>query len=441
MVFNKGLILILIRVLLLAAFLVGGIYSYYQTDYIITPMMFGLFALISVAELTWHLQQLERDWSQFLLSIRHHDFNRNYVNQGESGKLDEAFKLITESFEQLKTAKHAEDRLLQTVLGHIPIGLMCCREDGEIVFSNKAIKAMLGFEAFIKVENLSDRFPDIYALLASDRSTAGELVEGIGEQRILIKIEAFTLQKQKYKLVSMADIESTLDANELESYQKLMSVMTHEIMNSATPILSLIQVVNEKIIEGDQLRSLDEKDQRNAAISMKAIETRTQGMLKFVEAYREINKEFDPIYGSVHTSLLIDQVVPLVNSESNVPITVDDTVNTTVLLDSNLIVQVIINLLKNAIHAVRGKENAEVILRFENEPSDLVIAVEDNGSGIELENVNKIFIPFYTTRTDGSGIGLAVSRKIVKAHRGRLSYSRAEDRTRFELVLPDGIPQ
>ncbi|MEP1097093.1 MAG: ATP-binding protein, partial [Cyclobacteriaceae bacterium] len=427
MVFSKGLIRILIRVVLLATFLACGIYSYYQTDYVITPMMFGIFALISAIEMTWHLQRLERDWSQFLLSIRHHDFNRNYVNQSDSGKLGEAFKLITESFEQLETEKHAEDRLLQTVLGHIPVGLMCYKEDGEIVFSNKAIKEMLGFEAFIKIENLRDRFPNIYALLASDRSTDGELIEGIGEQRILIKLEAFTLQKKNYRLVSMTDIRSTLDANELESYQKLMSVMTHEIMNSATPILSLIQVVNEKMVEKDQLKSLSQKDQKNIVISMKAIEDRTQGMLKFVEAYREINKEFVPIYESVHTSKLIEQVIPLIDAQSTVPITVEDRVDLNVKVDSNLIVQVIINLLKNAIYAVQEVKDPAVTLYLSRDASELNIIVTDNGSGIEPENVNKVFIPFYTTKTEGSGIGLATSRKIVKAHGGRLSYSRTAD--------------
>lgn len=432
--------MILIRVVILTACLVGGVYSYFQTDYVITPIMFGIFALIAVIEMTWHLQRLERSWSQFLLSIRHRDFNRNYVNQTESGQLDEAFELITESFEQLKTEKQAEDRLLQMVLGHISIGLFCYRTNGEIVFSSKAIKTMLGFETFIKIENLRDRFPDIYTLFTSDRSVDAEVVEGIGEQRILIKIETFTLQKEDYRLVSMTDIRSTLDANELDSYQKLMSVMTHEIMNSATPILSLIQVVNEKLVDRGQLKSLGTKDQKNIAISMHAIEARTRGMMKFVEAYREINKEFNPVYESVHTSALIDQAGPLLISQSNVSITVDDRVGMDVKIDTNLIVQVIINLVKNAIYAVREVKNPAVSLRLGKDATDLIIIVNDNGPGIGPENVNKVFIPFYTTRPDGSGIGLALSRKIAKAHGGRLWYSRTEDgTTHFQLVLPQVI--
>lgn len=430
----------MIRGVVLTSFLVGSIYSYYQTDYIVTPIMFGLLSFISVVELTWYLQQQERNWSQFLLSIKHQDFNRNYVRQVESRQLAYAYELISESFEKLKTEKQMEDRLLQTVLGHIPVGLACYRTNGELVFANTAIKLMLGLDAFIKIENLVDRLPQVYNLLITDKIVDGQLVEGIGEQRILVKTESFTLQKEEYRLVSMADIRSTLDTNELDSYQKLMSVMTHEIMNSATPILSLTQVVNEKLVEKDQLKSLDTKDQKNVAISLKAIETRTRGMMKFVEAYREINKVFDPDRESIHSSILIDQAVPLINSQSIVSITVDDKVDMDVLVDSNLIVQVIINLLKNAIYAVQDVNDPVVTLHLRKDAGDLIIIVDDNGSGIGSENVNKIFVPFYTTRADGSGIGLALSRKIVKAHGGRLWYSRTEEgMTQFQLVLPEVV--
>jgi signal transduction histidine kinase len=199
----------------------GSIISYYETDFVVTPIMLSLLTLISTCELIWYLHKIQRSWTSFLLSIQHQDFNRHYQDQSEFPQLQEAYDLITQSFENLKTNKHADYRLLQTVSEHIQIGLVCYRKNGEVVFSNKTIKSILGLEAFLNIESLRNLQVNIFDCLTSDHTVSGALVKGKNEQRILIKTEVFSLQNKSYKLASLYDIKSILDTNELESYQKL----------------------------------------------------------------------------------------------------------------------------------------------------------------------------------------------------------------------------
>lgn len=440
MIYSKSGLLILLRVVILSGFIAGAVISYFKTHFVVTPTMFIILTLISICELTWHLQKLQRSWARFLLSIQHNDFNRNYNDQKEFRELNEAYNLITESFENLSVQKHADYQLLQTVSEHIQIGLICYLKNGEIIFANRAIKSMLGIETFLNVESLREGSIDIHNYLVSNKAVTSALVKGSNEQRILIKTEAFALQNQTYRLASLYDIRSTLDTNELESYQKLMGVMTHEIMNSTTPILSLIQVVNKKLVYEEKLNPLPSIDQKNVAISLKAIELRTSGMLRFVEAYRKINKDIKPRLERISTKSLIDPIVALTINQSKASFSSKDQVAQDLMIDPDLISQVIINLLKNAEEATLNIEKAVIRLFLEISGNDLSIVIEDNGPGIPAGNLTQVFVPFYTTKSSGSGIGLALSRRIIKVHGGSLNYRRTEQgTTQFRILLPGAI--
>lgn len=442
MTFNKNGLFILLRVAVLFGFISASVISLYETDFVVTPIMLCLLALISTSELIWHLYKLQRSWAGFLLSIQHQDFNRHYQDQSEFPQLHKAYDLITESFEKLKTNKHADHRLLQTVSEHIQIGLVCYLETGEIVFSNKTVRSMLGIKSFQNIESLSNKQENVYNYLISENTVSGTLVEGNNEQRLLIKTEKFSLQNKAYRLASLYDIKTTLDTHELESYQKLMKVMTHEIMNSTTPVLSLIQVINKKLIDESEnkLNQLNGKDQKNIAISLNAVETRTKGMLNFVEAYRQINKEVNPILDCIHSKTLMNSIKALIIDPSNTYYSFQDNIDKELRLDPDLITQTIINLLKNAKEALLDIKKPEIKMILKMSDNDLCIVIEDNGDGILSDDSSEVFVPFFTTKSTGSGIGLALSRKIVKAHGGNLTYMRTTDEiTQFRILLPNAI--
>ena len=434
MIFKKRFLLILLRVLIILAFSLAMAYTAIETDLSITPYMFGGLLLIAVLELTWWLQKQERTWAQFLQSVKYGDFNRAYQRKTNSKELEEAYDLISESMEMLKTNREAEFRLLQTVLRHISVAVVCFKESGEIVFTNKTFNELLDIQGLAKIDLLEHTAPQIHKTLSAEEASPSEWIDHKNGKKLLIKTERFRLKGQKLRLASITDIRSSLERKELESYQNLMRVMTHEIMNSTTPVLSLIRVVNKKLIKDDALEILSPKDQINTAKSLNAIEDRTAGILKFVEAYKQINKSVSPQFESVQLHEFIQSVITLLDKSVEVkasPAHEESHIN----IDRSLMAQVLINLVKNAHDAVHSIPSPLVQIRLNSSDRHTQIIIEDNGPGISESALNEVFVPFYTTKTNGSGIGLAISKKIVLAHSGQLYYQRRDGLTQFIIEL------
>ena len=394
-------------------------------------------AIISAVELIWYLGRTEREFTRFLLSIKHQDFSRSYRSQSNYKELQSAYDLITKSFEDLETQKHADNRLLFTVSEHLRIGLVCYDPNGETVFVNKAFREMLGLRSLARLESISQSHQSIYEYLIAENTVSGALAKGNNEEKLLIKTEAFTLRGQHYKLASLYDIRSTLDTNELESYQRLMKVMTHEIMNSATPVLSLIQVVNKKLVDGEKIRSLSTSEQKNIAFSLDTVETQTKGILKFVEAYRMINKEIRPNMELTSIAELVDPVIKLLIDPNKINFRFDNMVTENIKVDTGLMSQTLINLLKNALEAVFDLENPRIRINSYSSKDILKVTIEDNGGKLDVSQLSQIFVPFFTTKPEGSGVGLALSRKVVNAHGGNLTCEITDEgMTRFSIQLP-----
>ena len=433
MISSKGFFQVIFRVILLALFGFGISYSYLRTEYIVTPLIFVLFLLTTIIELYWYLRRQEREWSRFLESIKHHDFARNYENLSSSDELKGAYDLITKAFESLKREQQSEQIFLQTVIKHIPIGLACFDGSGNPRFTNPTFLHILERSKSPKLSQIESTHPLIWKAIVSQSNE--EIVE-LGKRKVLVKKERI-IEEESYQLISLTDIANTLDGYELDSYQKLLSILTHEIMNSSTPILSLIQVVNNKVIKNNQLIALDEKSQSNIVKSLKAIEERTGGMLDFVQSYRKINRPIKPKLSKEKSRDLLDQIISLKELQAPGGILVKDQYNGTLTIDKPLIIQVLVNLITNAQQATSEIDNSSVAIKIHQEGSEVLIDVLDNGPGVKPENTHKIFIPFFTTKPTGSGVGLALSRKIIKAHGGRIQYLRnQEDLSCFRIFLP-----
>ena len=434
MVSSKGFNQVIARVLLLAFFGLGISYSYLRTEFIVTPLIFSLFLIVTIVELYWFLRKQEREWSRFLESVKLHDFARSYQNSSASKELKEAYHQITQAFENIKKEQQSEQIFLQTLIGHIPLGLACFDHEGENVFANGPFLKILGTQKGPNLIKIKAKWPLVSQSIAS--ASTEEIIE-YGNKKLLVKKERFIEEECEYLLVSLTDVVNTLEGYELENYQKLLSVLTHEIMNSSTPILSLVQVVNKKLIENNELKLLEKRDQQNVAKSLKAIEERTGGMLEFVQSYRKINRPIAPRISSETSKELLDQIISLKELQSASDINIEDRFKDHLMIDKALIMQVLVNLILNAQEATANMADGSVSIEVYENEHDVVIDIMDNGPGVKPDNLHKIFIPFFTTKETGSGVGLALSRKIIKAHGGQLRYLRTqEDLSCFRIVLP-----
>ncbi|MEQ8713978.1 MAG: HAMP domain-containing sensor histidine kinase [Cyclobacteriaceae bacterium] len=441
--FSRYDISIYIRVIILFALIMAANVTYFTTDFVVTPIMFGLLAIISTVELIWRLKRLERAWSRFLTSMAHHDFSRSYREFGEFEKLKEAFDIITRSFEQLNTQIATDYQLLKTVYQHVKIGLICYKPSGEVIISNKSVLKLLRLSHLSSIHDLSNDYPTLYKVLAGSDDIKGEVITDQRLKKLLIRTEPFALKGQPYRLASIYNLTSTLELNELESYQRLLRVLTHEIMNSSAPILSLIQVVNQKLLDDDKVRSLSDKDQKNIAISLRGIEGRTSGMLSFVNAYRMINREISPNKKRMPLADFKDsleaQIAGLKQQYPSAEVELKLSREEDALIDPDLMNQVLVNLAKNALEATSDKQDAYISIEISGQDRELIIAVADNGDGVRTEMESDIFVPFFTTKKEGTGVGLALSRKIVRAHQGQLTYSRNDGLTKFEIRISDAF--
>ena len=245
-------------------------------------------------------------------------------------------------------------------------------------------------------------------------------------------------------MVAFHDINSELDQKEVESWQKLIRVMTHEIKNSVIPISTLAEVINDLVVADDgtsRIKELDNEDEEDLVVSMKTIEKRSKGLVKFVTSYGDLAKVPKPQLEQVDLKELVADLVTLEHKELERAGTSIEFYPTSggaveLTIDPEMIEQVIINLIKNAHEALKESQQSspKIQLRLSKYAHEVVLTVEDNGPGMDQETLDQVFIPFFTTKKEGSGIGLSYSKQVMRAHKGNLKVrSKLGEGTTFEL--------
>lgn len=439
----------ILRVLFLGAtFLVAAylfqIGAYAATGVALAAGGFQLYSLVRYV--TWTNRELNR----FLRSVRYGDFSQRFTGRGRGAsfdKLGSAFTEVMEDFRQARAEKEAQYRYLQTVMQHVGVGLISFQEDGAVSFINSAAKRLLSIDRLRYVDHLrarSDVLVDTLLRTPSGENALVKLRDGDELLQLSIYVTAFKLRDRHYRLASLQNIQRELEEKEVEAWQKLTRVLTHEIMNSITPVASLASTANDLLADpslGDGAKAEDPRSEtiRDVRDAMRTIERRSQSLLHFVDAYRRLTRIPQPDFQIVVAQELFDDITKLLAPElerKGTRFTARlDPESLTLTADPDLVEQVLINLVKNAAEAVEGQPDAEVILKgFVDSRSRPVIQVIDNGPGIVEEALDKIFVPFFTTKKDGSGIGLSLSREIMRQHGGTISAtSEPDERTAFTL--------
>ncbi len=453
MVYNNFRINLIFRVLLLTVSIFVFFYLYFKTEFIITLFLVGIIIVLQVWSIINYVDRTNRILNSFLNAIRYSDFTRTFqVENLDSSfeKLKHSFNEVIKHFQEVKAEKEENYFYLQTVIQHIGIALIAYRKDGEVEMINNATKKLFQVRTLNNIQGLNHVSPDLVRKLFAIKHGENTLLRIQDKNDILqlaIYATEFKIHDRTVVLTSIKNIQNELEEKEMESWQKLIRVLTHEIMNSITPISSLSSTV--MMILGDLKNRLKQREDSNEVIesvedvesAFQTIHKRTDGLLHFVNTYRNLTSLPNPQISIFPVKQLFKNIHSLLEEQLNlksINCLIDVYPETLELsADEKLIEQVLINMVTNSIQSLPGKERAEIKLRgFLNKRGRITLQVIDNGKGILPEVMDKIFIPFFTTKAEGSGIGLSLSKQILRKHGGSVNaYSEPNKETGFTLTF------
>src|SRR5581483_10897627 len=436
MEFNNFRANVLLRAVALAVLALVLAWSIGNTKWLATPFVCGALVLVSAIELIRYVERTSRDLSNFLTCVAHQDFSTPIAIPYKGrvfGELQEAYRVLTGELRRLNLQKAANQQYLEAVIEHVGVALCCLDEQGEVKMANGPARRLFDvahLNSHKSFSRIDARLPELLMHLGDGERTLLDVRRGDDTLQLVLYATTFELVQQRYKLVSFHNIRDELDQQEIDSWRKLIRVLTHEIMNSVTPITSLSRLIRETMIDESvtppTFRTLVPQERDDMLRSVTAIHTRSTGLLDFVQAYRSFAKLPEPVFTTVNVCGLLEHVSTLMSQDlESVHIALDlqckDT-ELTVRADAGQAEQVLINLLRNAVDALAGRPQPRIELRgFRNDQGRVLVQVIDNGAGISPEHLDSIFIPFFTTKRNGTGVGLSISRQLMRVNRGGIS--------------------
>ncbi|MBN9298481.1 MAG: HAMP domain-containing histidine kinase [Filimonas sp.] len=446
MTFNRFEWRIIVRVILLfitllaaAVVVVNTLWVYL---FILVPII--VYQLIDFYKFN---KKAQEELDQFVESIHYRDFSRYFdVKQAplELQPLRKGFNEINSTFKVISREKETQYQYLQKILELVDTGILCyATETGEVSWMNESFKKLLGIPYLKAIHSLEKRDPLLYRELLELRNGESKITNVTKDKnsfKVLVTSAAFQTDGKVYKLIAFQNVNEALDETESKAWQRLLSVMTHEIMNSVAPISSLADTLktrlNQSLHEVPPEQSMVFED---LELGIGTIKRRSEGLLKFAETYRNLSKINKPNVSRVFVGEFFENMYQLMQptlEQKNIELEIilkDPQLS--VEADPNLIEQVLINLIVNAMEAVKEQAQPKIVLSGGITSNNrVIIKVIDNGIGIPEELLDKIFIPFFSTRKTGSGIGLSLCKQIMMLHKGNIQVQTAPgEGTSFNL--------
>lgn len=438
MIFERFLLLLIVR-LVLVALGMGLMLWLWLRPGMHSATLLALVLTIGLAADLWrYVSRTNREVARFLDALNYADYSQRFEFKKEGTGFDALGQKFTEIIERMRERSNDQEarvRRLRALVEHIPVPLLTVHQNDSITLQNNAARRLFGAEHVTSLRDLR-KFGCSFAQ-AVDNAVPGErqlvkfTVEGI-EYHLTLAVTEVVVASQRDRLISLQDIQSELDATQAEAWEDLVRVLTHEIMNSITPVTSLAQTAAEvvddvvsKETRGEPITD-DLHDLRNA---VSTVARRSDSLTQFVDSYRQISRLAPPEKKRVSISGLFDEVMRLAAAEcrrDNVEFDSEVTPQSLdVYADRDLLEPVLLNLLRNAWQATALVERPRVRLTARlNRRNNVVIEVSDNGPGVPEDVVKKVFVPFFTTKERGSGVGLALARQVMIAHGGFIRLAR-----------------
>ncbi|MES2456171.1 MAG: ATP-binding protein [Bacteroidota bacterium] len=405
--------------------------------------------IATLVSLYHYINQIKEDIKRFILAVKTRDGTLNFKNKVTKGsfpELYESFNEIIKIHKDIHLEKDSMFQLIKTILEQVPVGVIVVKDNkenskqAEVVFFNQAATALLGVPAYKYWHRLAQHIPQFTREIDTIAKGGKRFMElKIQDKLIQLSTEVIPLNlyQTDYNIVSFQNIKDEIEQKESEAWNRLIGVISHEILNSITPISSLSDTVNT-MIEGHETLSNEILQDLKPAIQ--TIKRRSEGLLDFVKDYRLIAELPTPDLHYHTIGEILQHIKVLMQpfaSGRNIVLKVEQTSSKiSVQMDLKLIEQALINLVTNSIYALESVSQPIIEVSYKLDQNKLYLEVSDNGKGIEPELLEKIFVPFFTTRKNGSGIGLTITRNIMKMHQGNLEVSSIPfERTAFSLVF------
>lgn len=413
--------------------------NYLYAGLLITVTLFQLYDIYRM------LKKAQDEVQEFVESVHYRDFSRYFnVKQApaELQTLRKGFNEINSTFKVISKEKEMQYQYLQKILELVDTGIISYEtETGELNWMNDTFKRMMNIPYLKTIHSLEKRDPVLYEAVLTIRPGETRIVTITKESsplKILLAATMFQTEGKINKVIAFQNINEALDETEAKAWQKLLSVMTHEIMNSVAPISSLAGTLKNRLLQVVPHTDTNNSDRDDLELGLETIKRRSEGLLKFAETYRNLNKVTTPNLKKIFVRDLFENLHTLMQptlEQKNIQLEVilkDPGLVAEV--DVNLVEQVLINLVVNSLEALKEKQDPKIVLSAAQDKNRLLIKVADNGPGISPEVLDKIFIPFFSTKKSGSGIGLSLCKQIMLLHKGNIQVqSREGEGTAFTL--------
>lgn len=419
-----------ICLILISVVVIIASYRVENTYYFLAPLIVTILLLIN---LFFFVSNRFAEMDDFLESIKYRDFSR-FFNEVSGGKnTRELHKRFNEAIKTIKTIhseKEVQHLYLRHILEMVDTGIIAYNtQSGKVLLINQALKNILDIPEFKKIDFLQKRKTDFYDKICipnHPKPITIAIPSGQEKLNLLVSDSLFKMDDDFYKIIAVQNIDDTIDHTESEAWKKLLSVMTHEIMNSISPISSLAETLQHHVKDSMENPEENPLNIEDLHIGMESIKKRSEGLMMFAKTYRSLHKITQLNLTTVAIADLFDNIKHLLQpslQEVKLEFHLADP-NLKLDIDRHLIEQVLINLILNAIDATEHIENAQITISASmNLKGEISITVQDNGTGIPEEILDTIYVPFFTTKKNGSGIGLSLSKQIMLLHQGKIKIN------------------
>jgi nitrogen fixation/metabolism regulation signal transduction histidine kinase len=438
MVFKRYLVMLVARLALVGLAMTLVVWLLLKPGFHSSTLLSSIVLLILVGDLWRFVSRTNREVARFLDAVRFADYSQRFDFEDAGSGFADLGRTFTEIMEQLKSRRESSLRHQRALVEHIPVPLLTVHADDSLTLQNNAARRLFGAAHVTRVGDLR-QFGASFAravdeAIPGDRELVRFSVDGV-EYHLTLATTEVIIEGERERLISLQDIQSELDATQAEAWQDLVRVLTHEIMNSITPVTSLARTASDLVDDvvketGPDSPIADELGDVQHAVA--TVARRSDSLMQFIDSYRQITRLAPPEKKRVALAELFETITRLAAAEwqdERVSLSTEvDPSGLYVYADRDLLEPVLLNLLRNAWQATQGLDDPTIRLVGRlNRRGNTVIEIIDNGPGVPEEIANKIFVPFFTTREGGSGVGLALARQVMIAHGGFIRLGHGHD--------------